>query len=147
MAVKLRLRGLVILAMLVTASYSGAEAGSHLFPGHGNSGCGCQSSAPVRHSAPLYNAGCACTAAASTCCGMGGIHNIGGIYMDSAVSAGSISGHGESWQGAYREGSLTGYEGLPNLDGGGVNYRYPYHSYRRPWFHPGPRAANISIVW
>lgn len=44
-------------------------------------------------------------------------------------------------------GFLSGYEGLPFMDGGGVHQRYPYHSYRRPWFHPGPASANISIVW
>ncbi|MCA9064752.1 MAG: hypothetical protein KDA96_16890 [Planctomycetaceae bacterium] len=42
---------------------------------------------------------------------------------------------------------LTGYEGLPNMDGGGTHDRLPYHSYRRPWFHPGPPAKNITIVW
>jgi hypothetical protein len=44
-------------------------------------------------------------------------------------------------------GGYTGYEGLPNMDGSGVNDRYPYHSYRRPWHHPGPVARNISMVW
>lgn len=42
---------------------------------------------------------------------------------------------------------FTGFEGLPNMDGGGINHRYPYHSYRRPWAHPGPVSTNVNIVW
>jgi hypothetical protein len=29
----------------------------------------------------------------------------------------------------------------------GVHVRYPYYSYRRPWFTPGPRSVNVNIIW
>jgi hypothetical protein len=29
----------------------------------------------------------------------------------------------------------------------GVHARYPYYSYRRPWFTPGPRSVNVNIIW
>jgi hypothetical protein len=29
----------------------------------------------------------------------------------------------------------------------GVHGRYPYYSYRRPWYPVGPVSANITIVW
>jgi len=77
--------------------------------------------APAIHAAPLVGAGC---------CGLGGAAGISSLY----------AGYGYG-------GSLTGYEGLPNMDGGGVHARYPYHSYRRPWAHPGPASTNINIVW
>jgi hypothetical protein len=25
--------------------------------------------------------------------------------------------------------------------------RYPYYSYRRPWYTPGPGSVNVTIVW
>lgn len=30
---------------------------------------------------------------------------------------------------------------------GGEHLRYPYYSYRRPWFSPGPASRNVNIVW
>jgi hypothetical protein len=79
---------------------------------------------------------CGCHAVATACCGMtagfGGVAHLGAMY-------------GMSHMGG--PGGYTGYEGLPNMDGGGVHGRYPYHSYRRPWAHPGPRSTNVSIVW
>jgi len=94
--------------------------------------------APVTCAAPAPSCcqpepDCACPAVAAACCGMaccGGIGQMGAMY-----------GYMKGPQG------LTGYEGLPNMDGGGVHGRYPYHSYRRPWFHPGPKSANVTIVW
>lgn len=85
----------------------------------------------MRHES--WEAGCACGAAAATCCGHG-------LALWTAPIAGPASRHGRSRQ-------WTGYEGLPNMDGGGVHIRYPYHSYRRPWFPPGPASTNITICW
>jgi len=97
----------------------------HAYP-NGNCGC-CQ---------PAMSADCGCHAVATACCGMtagfGGVARMGAIYGMSHLA---------------RRGGYTGYEGLPNMDGGGLNGRYPYHSYRRPWAHPGPRSTNVSIVW
>ncbi|MEW4487540.1 hypothetical protein AB1L42_05630 [Thalassoglobus sp. JC818] len=30
---------------------------------------------------------------------------------------------------------------------GGYHYRYPYYSYRRPWFPAGPASRTVDIVW
>ena len=84
--------------------------------------------------------------------------NSGSLPLPSGPRAGAyeqsvaweLGGHQDPWSGAGYGASgndLTGYEGLPNMDGGGVNHRYPYHSYRRPWAHPGPPSTNVSIVW
>lgn len=29
----------------------------------------------------------------------------------------------------------------------GWHVRYPYYSYRRPWYPPGPGGVNVTIVW
>jgi hypothetical protein len=29
----------------------------------------------------------------------------------------------------------------------GIHDRYPYYSYRRPWYTAGPASANVTIVW
>lgn len=113
--------------------------------GHPGDGCACQRQAVVHvpHIAPMaqaFHAGCGCGAAAAACCSPGGFGYVGaihGIYSDSAGL------HGGSAPGGF----LSGYEGLPNMDGGGIHHRYPYHSYRRPWAHPGPPSTNITIVW
>jgi len=63
--------------------------------------------------------------------GFGGVAGFGAMYGMHVMNAGGY----------------TGYEGLPNMDGGGVHNRYPYHSYRRPWANPGPRSTNVTIVW
>jgi hypothetical protein len=34
-----------------------------------------------------------------------------------------------------------------NSAGGGIHDRYPYYSYRRPWYTAGPASANVTIVW
>ncbi len=62
-------------------------------------------------------------------------------YVGYGFASGVYGGRDSAW------GGLTGFEGLPHMDGGGVNHRYPYHSYRRPWAHPGPPSTNVSIVW
>jgi len=30
---------------------------------------------------------------------------------------------------------------------GGEHPRFPYYSYRRPWYTPGPVSRNVNIVW
>ena len=94
--------------------------------------------------APAIENACACTSAATSCCGVGG----GMMQLGSFYGAGSIYGSGYAHSGSPTVGSfLSGYEGLPNMDGGGVHHRYPYHSYRRPWAHPGTPSTNVTIVW
>ncbi|MBL8816652.1 MAG: hypothetical protein JNL58_11530 [Planctomyces sp.] len=98
--------------------------------------CGCSRPQPVEQ------VGCDCGHAAA-CCGIGsGLAHIAGVYGHHQLHI-AHGYHGTP----YSSGFLTGYEGLPNMDGGGVHYRYPYHSYRRPWFHPGPHSANVTIAW
>jgi hypothetical protein len=63
------------------------------------------------------------------------------------AQVGSFAAAGHFHHHAHHSRGLTGYEGLPNMDGHGVHGRYPYHSYRRPWAHPGPMSTNITIVW
>lgn len=31
--------------------------------------------------------------------------------------------------------------------GVGLHARYPYYSYRRPWYTPGPASLNVNIIW
>ncbi len=144
---------IAVCILTVGQGYSEVSAGLHsLFSGHGSAGCGCQQSsaatvyaAPaVWHAAPAVQAGCNCGIAAASCCGMGGAGGVGMLYADQFGGMATSTGGFDPGAGSS---GLTGYEGLPNMDGGCENYRYPYHSYRRPWFHPGPQATNISIVW
>jgi hypothetical protein len=125
----------------------------------------CDCAAPVVHVAPVADCGCACAASLAPCCGIGGgMTQLGnmyglGVHGGVATDSGSAIHDGVIHDGASHHGfsagstfhgsasGLTGYEGLPDMDGGGVNHRYPYHSYRRPWAHPGPRSSNVSIVW
>lgn len=39
--------------------------------------------------------------------------------------------------------------GLIAPEGGtaGSHVRFPYYSYRRPWYYPGPASQNVTIVW
>lgn len=150
----LRIRVLLTSTALVLVAASGLAG--DLFHGR-RAGCDCNgSSNQVTYSAPVVayaqpvnvapaieNA-CACTSAATGCCGVGGgIMQLGSLY-----GAGSIYGSGHAQYGNPAAGSfLSGYEGLPNMDGRGIHHRYPYHSYRRPWAHPGTPSTNVTIVW
>ena len=120
-------RGVVIAGIVwLLGSSSEVLAGDlrHL-PGH-RSGCNCGNSMPVTvHATPVY-----------------GAHSYGAPVVHSVPIGSEFHGGGHS-----AGGGLTGFEGLPNMDGGGINHRYPYHSYRRPWAHPGPPSTNVSIVW
>ena len=35
----------------------------------------------------------------------------------------------------------------PQAYAGGLHERFPYYSYRRPWYTPGPASLNVTIVW
>jgi hypothetical protein len=35
----------------------------------------------------------------------------------------------------------------PQAYAGGLHERFPYYSYRRPWYYPGPVSLNVTIVW
>lgn len=35
----------------------------------------------------------------------------------------------------------------PNSNSGGLHTRYPYYSYRAPWYYQGPPSLNVTIVW
>ena len=77
-----------------------------------------------------------------------GCHSPAAAYGATALGFGGAAQIGMAY-GMHVAGSggPTGYEGLPNMDGRGLHGRYPYHSYRRPWAHPGPMSTNVSIVW
>ena len=99
----------------------------------------------VAYSEPGIDVGCDCACAASSCCGIGGLAQIGNLYG----SAGVYGGHfGGGHYGSVDPRSFqSGFESLPNMDGGGTHHRLPFHSYRRPWAHPGIADNNINIVW
>ena len=124
-------------------------------------GCGCAQApvhqAPLMYAAPQMDAGCHCAAAVPTCCGFGGV---GGGMVHSGSLYGSAGFHHGGYAGEYSHGYVGGYygsadprsfesgfENLPNMDGYGVHHRLPFHSYRRPWAHPGVADNNINIVW
>lgn len=148
----------VLAGMIILLFSSLSFAGDLLSLMGRGSDCGCNRPAPFLghfgrvgqqfpsiHLSPLAHSGCACSVAASSCCGMGGgLAQIGGLYgADSIYGAHESSSFSGPASGSF----LSGYEGLPNMDGGGVHQRYPYHSYRRPWAHPGPSSTNVTIVW
>jgi hypothetical protein len=144
----------IVLGMAVFACQVSVNAGD-IFRLHGfGKGCDCHGSAPapavvysapVVQAAPVLEAGCLCGAALPTCCA-GGVANAGLIHgLGGAGYAHSV--HGGQFGGPAPGSFLSGFEGIPNMDGGGVHHRYPYHSYRRPWAHPGPPSNNITIVW
>lgn len=35
----------------------------------------------------------------------------------------------------------------PISNSGGLHTRYPYYSYRAPWYYQGPPSLNVTIVW
>ena len=119
-------------------------------------GCGCAHD-PVRHApltpaAPEMHAGCEFAAPVSTCCG-GGMGQLSSLCGSAGFyGVGHPGGYGHSYGGGYYgspdpRSFESGFENLPNMDGGGVHHRLPFHSYRRPWAHPGIADNNINIVW
>ena len=78
------------------------------------------------------------------CCGFDGSHG-GLVQSENLYGSG---GHYGGYYGSPHPRSFeSGFENLPDMDGGGVHHRLPFHSYRRPWAHPGIADTNISIVW
>ncbi|MCA9008737.1 MAG: hypothetical protein KDB01_03270 [Planctomycetaceae bacterium] len=118
-------------------------------------GCGC-AHGPARHAPVVYagpamhttepmDACCECASVVPGCCGIGGVGGglvqLGNLYGSSGHFGGGYSGHPDP------RSFESGFENLPNMDGGGVHHRLPFHSYRRPWAHPGVADNNINIVW
>lgn len=104
---------------------------------------------PVLHVAPVVGDACGCSAAVPACCGLGGLAGVGSIYSSHVAYGGfAAGGHSTVYHGSPAPGSFeSGFENLPNMDGGGIHHRYPYHSYRRPWAFPGTPSTNVTIVW
>ncbi|WP_437204926.1 hypothetical protein [Planctomicrobium sp. SH664] len=69
--------------------------------------------------------------------------------------SGSFYTYGDSYWSAVSPASTPAQfsqtPGYPrNLGGvapGTLHERYPYYSYRRPWYTPGPVSQNVTIVW
>lgn len=155
MKISSRIRVALVMATLALAT-TVTEAGD-LFHHGRRAGCDCNGS-PARVAyappvvtyaepasfAPVVENACACTSAAASCCGLGGgMMQLGSVYGAGSMYSGVSGHHGSPAVGSF----LSGYEGLPNMDGGGIHHRYPYHSYRRPWAHPGTPSTNVTIVW
>ncbi len=140
-----------LLSAMVAVAFLLVTAGAHA----GLLGCGCSHGpahyapvvshhAPVLNSDPGIDAGCDCASVASSCCG-GGLAQIGNLYGSEGVYGGNVGGsHSRSVDARSFQ---SGFESLPNMDGGGTHHRLPFHSYRRPWAHPGIAHNNINIVW
>ncbi len=124
-------------------------------------GCGC-SRAPVHHAPMIYTSPevdecCECAVGVPSCSGVGGVG--GGVAHPGSLygSAGFYDlgyagefghGYGGRYYGSPDPRSFeSGFESLPNMNGGGVHHRLSFHSYRRPWAHPGIADNNINIVW
>lgn len=121
----------------------------------GGPGCGCGNqqahvapvyASPMMQVGPAVQAGCACAAVPSYSGGAGvGMGQLGSLYGSSELYGGGMVGR---FSGSADPNSFqSGFENLPNMDGGGTHRRLPYHSYRRPWAHPGIADNNINIVW
>ena len=131
---------MVVVAFLSVA----ADAHAGLF------GCGCSHGpahyAPVIYSDPGINIGYDCASVASSCCGVGGgLAQVGNFYGSAGVYVGNFAGghYGSVDPRSFQ----SGFESLPNMEGVGTHHRLPFHSYRRPWAHPGIADNNINIVW
>jgi len=96
--------------------------------------------APMMYTAPEMGVG-------------GGVAHPGSLYESAGFyDVGYAGGYGHSYGGGYYgspdpRSFESGFENLPNMDGGGVHHRLPFHSYRRPWAHPGIADNNINISW
>ena len=129
------------------------------FADAGSMDCGCSQHAehgspmmyapPTMHAAPVMDSGDSYVAAVPSCCGAGGVGGglagLGSLYGSPGIYGGG-RGFG-SWRSPDPRSFESGFESLPNMDGGGVHHRLPFHSYRRPWAHPGIADNNINIIW
>jgi hypothetical protein len=127
---------------------------------HGDTPCDCHGHGSAGttyfHSAyspaaisPAVNAAWGYTSAASACCG--GTMGVPHIASHPAWHSWHEQSGPVYWRGmrsvAHHGLFLSGFEGIPSMDGGGIHHRYPYHSYRRPWAHPGTPSTNVTIIW
>jgi len=142
----------VLAALLCLSSSAGTQAGLL--------GCGCSHAsvhhAPLMHATPEVYASCGRDAVPS-CCGAGGagvgMVQPGSLYGSTGLyGGGHPGGYGHGYGGGYYgspdpRSFESGFENLPNMDGYGVHHRLPFHSYRRPWAHPGIADNNINIIW
>ena len=142
-----------LFSAMVAVAFLSVAAGAHA----GLPGCGCSHGpmhdspvlshyARVVYSDPGIDVGCNCASVASSCCGVGGgLAQIGNLYGSEGVYGGNFGGgqYGSVDPRSFQ----SGFESLPNMDGGGTHHRLPFHSYRRPWAHPGIADNNINIVW
>jgi hypothetical protein len=122
---------------------------------HGDTHCDCHADRGTNtdyfHPAinPAVDAAWGYTSAASACCGGSmGISHFGSspTFHSGYAQSGTFS-HGHLWPLRHHGSFLSGFEGIPSMDGGGIHHRLPYHSYRRPWAHPGTPSTNVTIVW
>lgn len=140
-------RSLLTAGILSLLGSGYASAGDLFHRAGRGSDCGCSHAAPHPvYAAPVVHSPGAYAAAVPACCGAGGgLAHVGNLYGLSGAY-GDMSGFSPAG-GPAPDSFLSGYEGLPNMDGGGIHHRYPYHSYRRPWAHPGTPSTNVTIVW
>ena len=143
----------ILLSAMVAVAFLSIAAGAQA----GLLGCGCSHGtvhlapavthyASVPYSDPGIDIGCDCASVASSCCGVGGgLAQIGNLYGSAGVYDGHFGGghYGKVDPRSFQ----SGFETLPNMDGGGTHHRLPFHSYRRPWAHPGIADNNVNIVW
>lgn len=129
-----------VAALVCLSSSALTQAGRH--------GCGCSQAsvhyAPLIYTAPEMEPSFENAATVQSCCGVsGGIVPLGGLYGSSG-----FYGYGGGSDGSPNPRSFeSGFENLPNMKGGGSHSRLPFHSYRRPWAHPGVVDNSINIVW
>jgi hypothetical protein len=80
-----------------------------------------------------------------------------GQFGRCGVDGRNIVGYGYGYQSAYYGGSgWMGYDPYTYHFGPGYyryaehgHFRFPYYSYRRPWYHPGPAVFNrdTNFAW
>ena len=129
-----------VAALVCLSSSALTQAGRH--------GCGCSQAsvhyAPLIYAAPEMAPSFEHAATVQSCCGVGGgIVPLGSLYG----SAGFYGYSGIDYGSRDPRSFESGFENLPNMDGGGVHSRLPFHSYRRPWAQPGVVDNSINIVW
>jgi len=51
-----------------------------------------------------------------------------------------------TWQHDYGNDGYRPEAVVPGTNAG-LHLRYPYYSYRRPWYPAGPASVNVTIIW
>jgi hypothetical protein len=89
-----------------------------------------------------------CGCFACGCSGFSGTSVLCVSKLGLAALPGSVSGGWSTVTGqTFLQASRGNSDWLPGSGFGAVHYRFPYHSYRRPWAHPGPMVPNVTIIW